>query len=766
MRFFHFLSLLLHFIKIVYCEGERLIEPEIVESVNGILDITLTIQYATWTQNGTNFVLRNTRLLNGSLPGPTLRISPNDTLRILFKNELELQPDAVNSGSNVIGYPDHSNLHFHGGHVSGELPSDDVRLKVEPQSSYQYETKFPKNHMGGTQWIHPHVHGSSALQVGGGAALALIVRDEDETLPIEVANATEVLLMIQDIDPEMLQDVRGRSGDKKLSITNDPTLPGRWRIVNGQYQPLYNMTTNEWYRFRIIHGGWLKDPLNLRIPNCNMELLAMDGLYIRDFPRTITDAPIPPGGRADIMVQCATSGNFTMTDFAGQTVMTLEVSDGDDDLAEEEGVDLPSWTPAYPDYLLDLQNAEVTDGCSCETQFLRCEDGKFCVNGELFEEESYIHSIPFGSIVERSLLGMRQHPYHQHVHPFQIVENLREMNGRDSAYWKVGDWHDVWQSRSGEGILKMRFPANVHLGRLMVHCHALDHEDEGTMSQEYISSSASCDCSARAASQPPQCFSSTSTVIEEKEGEIKLKDLVVGQKVLTGSGNFQTIYTIDHKNPNYKAEFIQIHYKGIGDDDEYNQILEITKSHMVFKYGKKEPVPAFLINVGDKLQALHKGGAAIVTQISNTKREGVWNPLTVDGTIVVDGIVSSVYSATFGNEFDRDEAVISHQKFMHLLMRPLRTICAGISLSLCENHNDHDKIFYSWLGASILNLGLQQHPIIQYIMFLCIFVTFSVINFIIGPLGIAAILTYYFQHYRFVNKSSPIKNKGQDKSSC
>ena len=31
----------------------------------------------------------------------------------------------------------------------------------------------------GTMWIHPHVHGSSALQVGGGSsALALILEDD------------------------------------------------------------------------------------------------------------------------------------------------------------------------------------------------------------------------------------------------------------------------------------------------------------------------------------------------------------------------------------------------------------------------------------------------------------------------------------------------------------------------------------------------------------------------------------------------------------
>jgi len=754
MRFSNFLSLLLPCIQIIYCHGESLVEPEIIESVNGVLDIILTIQYATWTQSGTSFVLRNTRLFNGTLPGPTLRVSPNDTLRILFKNELDFQSDAVNSGSNTLSYPDHSNLHFHGGHVSGELPSDDIRLKVSPQDEYQYETKFPANHMGGTQWVHPHVHGSSALHVGGGAALALLVRDEDETMPPEVANATEVLLMIQNMDPEKLREVKEEMDDSKLSISFDTSLPDTWRIVNGQYKPSYEMTANEWYRFRIIHGGWRQDPLNLQIAGCDMALLAKDGLYIQDFPRFITNAPIPAGGRADIMVRCATSGVFRMKDFEAQTVMYLEVSD----TIGANSVDLPSWTPTYPDYMLDLRNAQVSSGCSCETSF-----SDLAVNGEKFEKDSYIHSIAFGSIVERFLINTRNHPYHQHVHPFQIIGNIRRMDAKDAAYWKTGDWHDVYQSRTGEGDLKMRFPANVHLGRLMLHCHVLEHEDKGLMAQEYISESAACDCTARPPPPPPNCFSSTSTVIEEKEGEMKLKDLVVGQKVLTGSGNFQTVYTIDHKNPDHEAEFVQIHYQGNdSDDEEYNHPIEMTKSHMVFKYERKKPVTASSINVGDKLQASHNGGAVVVTKITTVKREGVWNPLTTDGTIVVDGIVSSVYSATIRNKFGRDETGISHHSFMHLLMQPYRKICVGVSLSLCENSDDHERIFYSWLGVSILKLGLQHHPIVQYITLMLLFVIFSIVNFIMSSSGIVSMLALYycfFNRHHFSNMNSFIKKK-------
>ena len=53
-----------------------------------------------------------------------------------------------------------------------------------------------KDHMPGTHWLHPHRHGSTALQVGGGAASALIVEDPPGTLPSEVEGAPEVILMV------------------------------------------------------------------------------------------------------------------------------------------------------------------------------------------------------------------------------------------------------------------------------------------------------------------------------------------------------------------------------------------------------------------------------------------------------------------------------------------------------------------------------------------------------------------------------------------
>merc|ERR1712048_680956 len=47
----------------------------------------------------------------------------------------------------------------------------------------------------------------------------------------------------------------------------------------------------------------------------------------------------------------------------------------------------------------------------------------------------------------------------------------------------------------GDGTLPARFMTDVHVGKMMVHCHVIPHEDTGAMSQEFIGDSSTTECS-------------------------------------------------------------------------------------------------------------------------------------------------------------------------------------------------------------------------------------------------------------------------------
>merc|ERR1712176_831853 len=75
-------------------------------------------------------------------------------------------------------------------------------LEVLPQQEFTYVINIPEDHEPGLHWVHPHHHGSSTLQLVGGAALALIVKDPedgaDSSLPAEVLEADERVIVFQD----------------------------------------------------------------------------------------------------------------------------------------------------------------------------------------------------------------------------------------------------------------------------------------------------------------------------------------------------------------------------------------------------------------------------------------------------------------------------------------------------------------------------------------------------------------------------------------
>merc|ERR1740124_296042 len=125
------------------------------------------------------------KYVNGTSPGPTLRVRAGDTLKIKLYNNLP--PELVPTASVKEGMHDFDvvNLLTHGLHVSPLAPGDEiVKTKVTAGGPpHQYIYNIPDDHMGGTHWYHPHWHGAVTMHVNFGAAGMLIVEDAENQLP-------------------------------------------------------------------------------------------------------------------------------------------------------------------------------------------------------------------------------------------------------------------------------------------------------------------------------------------------------------------------------------------------------------------------------------------------------------------------------------------------------------------------------------------------------------------------------------------------------
>lgn len=95
--------------------GGQLVEPQVVSSSNGQLEVRLQARFGTHQVAGQS---ARTMGYNGSVPGPTLRLRPGDTLRIALDNQL-----------------DHvTNLHLHGLHFRGARALADRQRMLVPLS--------------------------------------------------------------------------------------------------------------------------------------------------------------------------------------------------------------------------------------------------------------------------------------------------------------------------------------------------------------------------------------------------------------------------------------------------------------------------------------------------------------------------------------------------------------------------------------------------------------------------------------------------------
>jgi hypothetical protein len=171
------------------------------------------------------------------------------------------------------------------------------------------------------------------------------------------------------------------------------------------------------------------------------------------------------------------------------------------------------------------------------------------------------------------------------------------------------------------------------------------------------------------------CFSLESTVIVEGKGMTSIKDLVIGDMVLSDEkGTYTKYYSKGHYNEKKSTVFMRIH-------NELNtKPLELTPGHMLYLASSELPVPAHSIKVGDVLKTAE--GPSQVALIRKISRKGLANPLTLSGTIVVDGVVSSIHSEESGFKGSYPGWIylsgikISHwHSLVHFLHAPHRIVC-------------------------------------------------------------------------------------------
>lgn len=233
--------------------------------------------------------------------------------------------------------------------------ADDVISRVQPGEGAQHRWDLDEDgvHHEGLDWYHPHIHGTTAIQVASGATGALIIRGPVDELPgIKNAKERVFVIMTPPVTYEPLAD--GQACDEDHITFNDfPTLGDtskkQTNLLNGVRQPRLIMPPGQIERWRLLHGSFLDEmtlavyrgkdadckSLDLAAGPVALTQIGRDGLTLPkpaggvDWPFAPQYLFLSPGYRIDAMLDgsdlkdgdtlCLMSGRFLQEDTTGIT---------------------------------------------------------------------------------------------------------------------------------------------------------------------------------------------------------------------------------------------------------------------------------------------------------------------------------------------------------------------------------------------------------------------------------------------------------------
>ncbi len=430
-----------------------MVTPIEYRSVDGQLFVTMEARATPVALGG---IVVNGVTYNGVYAGPVLRLMPGDTLHFHLVNHL-LQA---------------TNVHFHGLSVSPQGHGDDSMHMVAAGDSWDYIIPIPKDHPPGVYWYHTHGHDFAERQLMGGLSGTLVIDGFQEQVPATKL-LTEHLMALKEFSPN-------KNGD--LNIVPKP-VNGSIKTLNGQVTPRIDIQPGETQLWR-FSDQTANTYFRLRLEGHQMIVIGRDARPILH-PETVSEVLIGPSERTDLLVTARAAGAYRLI---AEPVSTGPVGDmfPAQDLAivaSARDMSRPAPLPLGA-LIINAPGQKPIPGDRIDAHRLvsLSEDpvtGLFFINHAVFDPARIDISVPLGSIEDWTIRNSSEelHVFHIHQVPFQVLS----INGKPQPFQGLRDTIDV--PIHGDVVIRMAFTDPTIVGRFMYHCHILEHEDKGMMSQ-------------------------------------------------------------------------------------------------------------------------------------------------------------------------------------------------------------------------------------------------------------------------------------------
>ncbi len=395
--------------------------------------------------------------INGSYPCPTVRVQRGAAFSATLVNQLAEPATA----------------HWHG-LIAPENMDGHPKDPVAPGGSFTYS--FPIIQKAGTYFYHAHAHMLTAEHVYKGFA-GLFIIDDDSEIPLGLPRGSfDIPLVIQDrrnayqpqftYAPTMLDTMNGYLGDTVL--------------VNGTPDP-YLEVSRTLYRFRLVNGS------NARVykigfaDNHAFHIVATDG-GLKDQAVSATSFFLSPGERVDILMDFSSytlGQNVVLKSLpfmggGGTQGLDLNILRFDVTGSQISGGTVPATLPPITYY----NPSDVVRTRTFTLTMSMGGGGMHKINNRSFDLTRIDEEVPGNQLEEwRIVNGTTEfHPMHIHGLLFQVYSR----NGNTNLPPSDKGWKDTVLVNPSETV-RVLVKFTHYNGIYLLHCHNLEHEDDGMM---------------------------------------------------------------------------------------------------------------------------------------------------------------------------------------------------------------------------------------------------------------------------------------------
>jgi len=248
-------------------------------------------------------------------------------------------------------------------------------------------------------------------------------------------------------------------------VFNPNGVTGDKFLINGVYQPYLEVGDRK-YRFRILNASNFRTYfLELSNGNSFIQIGTESGLL--PAPVTRTGMRMGPAERLDVVVNFAGElgqSIYLVDTLGGTQLLEFRVTQ---QLTDDSSI------PATLRPLPDIGEPSVTRNWSFDHN-----EGHWTINGLRFDPDRVDARPVLGTTEKWVFTNPTGQPHTVHIH--DVAQQCVSRNG--GACYPYETMKETWYLAPGE-VLEVKLKFTDHVGMYMLHCHMMEHEDDGMMTQ-------------------------------------------------------------------------------------------------------------------------------------------------------------------------------------------------------------------------------------------------------------------------------------------